>query len=723
VAAKRRRVRSKEPEPEIGPHPAGILALCVLGVAIYSNTLGVPFVFDDSQNIRANRHIRIARLGWRELREAALESPSPRPLANLSFALNYYFGGYEPAGYHVVNVAIHVVNGVLVYLLALILLQPGLGTGQPTRSELPRSRAPPVAAMSLLAAAIFVAHPLQTQSITYIVQRMSSLAAMFYLLSLLLFLHGRLGPAGRRRLGLWAGSGLCWLLALGSKQIAATLPLLVWLCEWYFFRDLSREWLMRNLKIALAGVAVLAALGFVYLGIHPFEQLATYYASRDFGPLERMLTQLRVVIFYIGLLLLPLPERLNLLHPFETSRSLVDPITTLLALAALLGLLGLAIRLARRQRLASFCILWFLLHLAIESSFIPLEMVFEHRLYLPMFGFATLAAQLLFSLLTTRRAMVISAVLIVALATAAHVRNRIWRDPVTLWSDVIAKNPNRHRPHNNLALALERQGRADEAIRHYTAALRLKADVAEVHTNLGHLLGERGRLDEAIRHLSQALRLEPDSVAAHNNLGNVLREQERPREAIRHLSEAVRLDPTFAEGHYNLGLALADQGNVAGALRHYSEAARLRPDFAEAHNNLGMVLADQGKLDEAVARYTEALRLRPDFAEAHNNLGLALARRDRLEEAVRHYSAALRIDPDYAVAHNNLGVARARQDRVGDAIPRFEAALRIDPDYAEARKNLQQALRLVTQRPSPSVHPEARGPEPSSRSARDPEPR
>lgn len=708
-------MRGRAPEREIGAHAAGILALCVLGAAIYANTLSVPFVFDDSQNIAANRYIRLTRLGWSELRDAALKSPSPRPVANLSFALNYYVGGYELAGYHLVNIAVHLVNGILVYLVASILLQRGHAAAEPSRGRRSRSRSPPVAAMSLVAAAIFVAHPVQTQSVTYIVQRMNSLAAMFYLLALLLFLRGRLGPAGRRRWGLWSLSVLCWLLALGSKQVAATLPLVVWLCEWYFFRDLSREWLERNLKFALGAIAVLVALALVYLGANPFDRLSAGYAMRDFGAAERVLTQLRVVVFYIGLLVLPLPSRLNLLHPFATSRSLLDPPTTLLALIALLALLVLAIRLARRQRLASFCILWFFLHLAIESSFIPLEMVFEHRLYLPMFGFALLFAQLPQWLPLRRRGVagVACVLLIAALAAAAHTRNRIWRDPVTLWSDVIAENPNRHRPHNNLALALERRGRTEEAIRHYTEALRLKPDVAEVHSNLGRLLGQLGRLDEAARHLEEALRVEPDSVAAHNNLGNVLREQGRQGEAIHHLSEAVRLDPGFAEGHYNLALALVAQRELDDAIRHYSEAVRLRPDFAEAHNNLGLALAGQGKLDEAMGRYSEALRLRPDFAEAHNNLGVALARRGRLEEAVLHYSAALKIDPDYAIAHNNLGVARARQDRVGDAISSFSAALRIDPEYREAQKNLQQALRLVATR-----HGEAAGSQPARGSGR-----
>ncbi len=235
----------------------GVLAICSLGALVYSNSLDAAFVYDDTRSITGNPRIRVEHLGWRELYEAAFESPLPRPVANLSFALNHYIGEYEVAGYHVVNVAIHLVNGVLVYLLALFLF---------AHSAHPR---PSREWAALLAALVFTAHPVQSQSVTYVVQRMSSLAVMFYLGALLLYLRGRSSPRGWRRWASWAGAGAAWILALGSKEIAAVLPVTIWLCEWYFFQDLSRTWLRRNLKIGCVVLALLATLAFFYLGEHP----------------------------------------------------------------------------------------------------------------------------------------------------------------------------------------------------------------------------------------------------------------------------------------------------------------------------------------------------------------------------------------------------------------------------------------------------------------------
>ncbi len=494
-------------------------------------------------------------------------------MANISFALNYYLAGYDVTGYHAVNLLVHFANGVLVYLLALVTLRL---SGIRHRERI-----------ALFAALVFTAYPVQTQAVTYIVQRMSSLAAMFYLLALLLFVRGRLRPASGRRWALWAGSFTSWLLALGSKQNAITLPVVLVLYEWFFFRDLSSDWLRRNFKIFLGMAVVLAGVSLLYLRGDP-SNLLVGYADRDFTLAERVLTQLRVVVFYIGLLVFPAPSRLNLIHAFSTSYSLFAPITTLLCLLFLMGLLALAIALARNHRLVSFCILWFFVHLAVESSVVSLEMAFEHRLYLPLVGFALLASWLLFSRSSRKQswAVGIAACVVAALGAATYVRNETWRDGVTLWSDVLAKNPRSHRGHYNLGVQLEARGRIDEAARHYTEAIRIAPRFAEAHNNLGMAMAGKGRGGEAIRHYSAAL----------------------------------EIDPEFAKAHNNLGMALSGQGRFDEAERHYAEALRLVPDYAKAHNNLGVTLARQGRIEEAYRQFAEALRVEPDYPEARKNL-------------------------------------------------------------------------------------------------------
>jgi tetratricopeptide (TPR) repeat protein len=253
-----------------------------------------------------------------------------------------------------------------------------------------------------------------------------------------------------------------------------------------------------------------------------------------------------------------------------------------------MGLLALATALARNHRLVSFCILWFFVHLAVESSVVSLEMAFEHRLYLPMVGCALLASSLLFSRSPRRPSWAVAFALciVAALGAATYTRNETWRDGVTLWSDVLAKNPRSHRGHYNLGVQLEALGRIDEAARHYTEAIRIAPRFEQAHNNLGMALAGKGSV----------------------------------REAIRHYRAALEVDPEFAKAHNNLAMALSGQGRFDEAERHYAEALRLVPGYAKAHNNLGVTLARQGRLEEARHQFAEALRIEPDYLEARKNL-------------------------------------------------------------------------------------------------------
>jgi tetratricopeptide (TPR) repeat protein len=576
-----------EPEVRSGCRWIGVLVLCALGGAIYSNTLDSPFILDDAHNIEENPHIQLTQISLGGLCAAGFDSPSSsRPVSNASFALNYYFGRHDVAGYHAVNIAIHLITGILVYFVARITLQL-LAT---TRGH-PDLRKRDAELIAFFTALVFTAHPLQTQAVTYVVQRMTSMAAMFYLLSLLFFLHGRIRRGGTR-LALWALALASWLLALGSKQIAATLPAILFLYELYFLQDLDRGWLRRNLRIVAGLAAVSLILVIAYLEGNP-SRIFDSYASRDFTMGERVLTQLRVVFFYLGLALLPLPSRLNLLHQFATSHSLVDPFTTLASLVGIVALAALAIGLAKRWRLASFCILWFLVNLAIESSIIGLEMVFEHRLYLPLFGVSLLASYGLFRAFGERRAaaIAVAATVVLCLGAGTALRNRTWRDRVTLWSDVVAKNPRNPRAHNSLGRAFEQERRLEEAVAEFREALRLAPNHTEAHYNLGTTAYTLGRIDEAIRHYENALRTNPDYAKAHNNLAAALLQRGRFDEAIRHFSETLRIDPYHANAHFNLAVLLERQGRVAEAIRHYFEVLRINPDDAEARRRLGALSA------------------------------------------------------------------------------------------------------------------------------------
>ena len=542
-------------------HLFALVSLALVCTAIYGHTLHAPFVLDDYYHITQNPHIRVTDLNPAALYAAAFDSPSSRrAVANLSFALNYYFSGYNVVGYHLVNIAVHFINGVLVYLLAGVLFRLLLGPSPARETDSPgttahRQEAPSTGFIAMATALIFVAHPLQTESVTYIVQRMNSLATMFYLLAFLLYLYGRLSR-DRWRIGvLLAGSCMAWGLALGTKEIAATLPLVILVSELYFFSDPRQgRGVKRNLAFLVVLMALLFAVSYLYFGGSPLNSIDVSYRDRDFTMVQRVLTQFRVIIFYLGLTLLPLPSRLSLHHTITASTSLLEPVTTLLSLCAMALLLGFAIVASKRSRVVSFCILWFFIHLAIESSVIGLEMVFEHRLYLPSVGIALLVSYAAFCLPRRSSLAVITIALIVTgLGTATVVRNDVWSDRIALWTDVIAKSPKSARGHAILATIMRERGSSKTAAQHYDRAVALDpAYVAKAHNRKGYALYTQGLLDEAMVHFVNAIGLQPEYANAHNNLGVILSARGRFDEAVRHFSIALASSPDNPRVQVNL---------------------------------------------------------------------------------------------------------------------------------------------------------------------------
>jgi tetratricopeptide (TPR) repeat protein len=573
---------------------ASLLAIAAVVAIAYGNSCEVPFIFDDRPNISENPHLRLTRLEWRQLWDAAFESRAgQRPVANLSFALNYLAGQDRVWGYHVVNICIHLVNGVLVYLLALTTFRRAPAwRGTEIRSSTAHW-------MSLAAALLFVSHPIQTQAVTYLVQRMTSLATLFYLAALLLYIGGRTADGARRRRAFWIAALACWLLGLGTKQNTATLPILVFLYEWYFFRDMSRLWLRRSIRFALPLIVLMGVAVLTYLGDSPLEKLASGYEHRDFTMGERVLTQFRVVMLYLGLVLWPLPSRFSITHDISASNSLFDPVTTFFSLLVLLGLLLAAVLTARRYRIVSFCIVWVFLHLAIESSVIPLELAYEHRMYLPMLGISMLVSWGSFTALRDARwAIAATAGLVLLLALGTHHRNRVWQDARSVWNDVLAKYPQDARAYNNLGDVLEEAGETASALEAFDTAIRLSPNYQKAYLNRGLLYAAQGKNYRAIEDFSQAIAIEPgelrwwsDYAEAHQSRGAIYTLIGRFDLAVEDLTRAIELGKENSLNYSHRSVAYAGIGRFPLAFRDGLRAIELDPASASAHNNLAWILA------------------------------------------------------------------------------------------------------------------------------------
>lgn len=371
-----------------------LLALILLGGAVYLPGASGPWIFDDFGNIVHNDYLKVTRLDTSTLYHAAFSlqaGPLQRPLPMLSFALNYYFsGGFgDTTPYKLTNVAIHVTNGLLVFWLALLVLR------QLAPAETRNRAAGGLDEVTVLAALIalwWVVHPLQLTSVLYVVQRMTSLSALFVLCGLIGYFHGRLTwNAGQRRRGTaivvasLVGFGAAGML---SKENAIALPLFAVVIDatvfgalppWARLAGLPRRTRAVLWSAAAGVVLVLTALAAFYF--------SSRYGARDFTLSERLLTEARVLFFYLALLLFPRIDWFGSQHDDITlSHSLVQPWTTLPAVAALLVLVALALRVRRSVPILSLAILWFLAGHLLESTFIPLEIAHEHRNYLPILG-------------------------------------------------------------------------------------------------------------------------------------------------------------------------------------------------------------------------------------------------------------------------------------------------------------------------------------------------
>ena len=636
-------------------HIAALIAICAVGVAAYSNSFDAPFVFDDQANIVNNPHLRIDELDIGQLWRGARASPaSQRPIANMTFALNYYLGRYEVWGYHLINVGIHLTCGVLGYLLALATLNR---VGGRHRCQL---RPPAARWASLAAAVIFVSHPIQVHAVTYIVQRMSSLATLFYLAALLLYIHGRTHAKPGPRWTLWAAGAACWLLALGSKQIAATLPIAVFLYEWYFFQDLSGTWLRRNLKFAVPAVLLVGALGYAYLGGRPWQSLLQGYEKRGFTMAQRGLTQFRVLVLYLRLVFWPLPGHFTLTHSVAVSRSLFTPATTLFSLLFLFGLLGLAVGVARRYRIISFCILWFFLHLAIESSVIPLELAYEHRMYLPMFGIALFVAWAIFTMLrNVRWAVATAALLVCLLALVTFARNRVWQTPVTIWADVVAKYGQDARAWNNLGRACAKAKDYGRAIEAFDTAIARMPGFQRAYVTRGRTYSAMGRHERALKDFNTAVGIQPEDLQldpvydyAYQKRGVTHHRLGHHTQAIEDLTQAIRLNRSNIRHYIVRAAVYAEMGQFSRAKADYLRAIELDPTSPNPHNNLAWLLATcpaprfhDGP--EALRHARRAVELtRGTRSEVLDTLAAAYARNGKFRNAVQCQRRALQIAHD-----------------------------------------------------------------------------
>jgi tetratricopeptide (TPR) repeat protein len=688
------------------------VVIVLAGLAAYHNSFSGPFVFDDQQSILENptiRHLQdIGRVLAADTGNGA--GVRGRPLVNLSLAVNYACGGTDVRGYHAFNLAVHLLSALLLFgIVRRTVARLGAGgnveRGRPPSPGLRSADRTPLqdagmaasgdAALqldgTLLALAVgllWTVHPLQTETVTCVIQRTESLMGFFCLLTLYLFLRGVASVRPAR----WQALTVAACLAgMACKEVMVSTPLLVLLYDRTFIAgSFAEAWRRRRaLHLALAGTWLL----FVFLAAGTGGRGGTVGFGLGVTPWDYALTQCRAIVIYLKLSIWPHPLVFD--YGTELEQSLVAVLPQALLLVLLVA--GTAVALWRRPALG-WVGAWFFVILAPSSSVLPLtsQTIAEHRMYLPLAAVVALGV-LGIHTLQGRRGMILVGILAVALGWLTVLRNRDYRSALSLWRDTVEKYPGNVRAHSNFGKALFEAGFKPLGLAQYQEGLRLDPNNALLRFNLANALARDGHIVEAVESYEVAVRFHPEFANAHFHLAEVLEKLGRLSEAAGQYAAAVRIDPELMDARNNLGNVLLALGRIPEAITQYKAALGAEPHSARLHYNLGNALAEGGRLAEATHEYEAALHERPDYPAAHANLANTLFQLGRADAAIAHYEAALRLAPEAADIHANFGTALLQLNRAGNAGEQFEAALRIDPQNEQARDGLKRlAARPLT---------------------------
>ena len=606
-----------------------LLLIAVFGLSAYINTFDAPFQWDESYYILENpivKDLEYFRSPSKAEGYKLYPAVKNRYISYLTFALNYRLHGADARGYHALNITIHILNALMVYMLMVFTFR----TPFLRESSLSKS----ATYIALCSALLFVSHPVQTEAVTYIFQRHASLAAFFYLLSLALYVKWRQippptpllkggrgaekvilrqaqdasnissfekgGRGGITRSAFYILSLLSAVLAMKTKENAFTLPLVIAMYEFFFFDGRAGRRALRLVPFSLGMLIV--PLTHTGAKESVSELIAGMWRVADghsaSARADYLFTQFRVIVTYVRLLIFPAGQNIDYDYPLYHSFFVPPVFLSFLFLLFIFGIGVYLFRLSRGNpfyRVAAFGIFWFFMTLSVESGVIPLPMhINEYRVYLPSVGaFVFMVSGAFLKAGQDGRKIRTMAVLFIALsaslAVSTSLRNDLWRSGIDLWGDAAAKSPNKARVHLNLGNEYAFDGLYDKAIEHYQIAIRIMPANAPAFNNIGLAYESMGLTGEAIQNYQTALKLDANDARIHCNLGSVYQDKGESGKAEKYYKAAIKLAPDSPNTHLGLGAIYLERGNAKKAREEFSTASRLAPDNRQAKRFLNLI--------------------------------------------------------------------------------------------------------------------------------------
>jgi len=645
--------------------------LFLAGLLIYGQTFQFDFVFDDHFFIVDNpyiRHFSHIHLMWDTF-------PKTRLVGVYSFALNYFFDQLHPRGYHLFNLIVHFLAVGLVWALADLLFKITKFPENRLTKEFP-----------FIIAFLFLVHPCQTEAVSYISQRFESMATVFYLGTMYCYLSARLSEDKIRKIVLFVLAGSLAIFGILTKEVAITVPLMMLAAEWILFPQKDHRILYWAL--ALGGLLLYllfsnllhADLSILFRSI-PSES----HVGELLTPGKYFMTQLRVFLTFLRLLVLPVYQNLD--YDYPASSGLLNPPLTLVGACAIVGIISLIVKLRRSFPLIAFGLAWTLITFSI--NLVPRNnVIWEHKLYLISFGYCLTVVVALYIWVRDQRALIgIFLSLIMILAFDSFQRNKVWQNDLTLCNDIIRKSPHKVRSYNNRGNAYGKLGESYKAISDYNKAIEMSPNYQEAYNNRGNTYFSLSKITQALSDFNMAIEIDPHYTDAYNNRGLLYSNQGNWPKAMADFNRAIDIAPNMHEGYGNRGNAFVKQGKYVQAISDFSKAIEIDPNNENDYNNRGNAYAKLGKSPQALSDFNKAIDIAPNMHEAYNNRGLIYSDRGYWNRAFSDYNKSLKIDPGYAEAYSNRGNAYEKQGNFIQALSDYNKAIEINPHLSMSYHN------------------------------------
>ncbi|HJP18139.1 MAG TPA: tetratricopeptide repeat protein [Nitrospinota bacterium] len=688
--------------------------IILISLLSYFNTFQNSFHFDDHDYILNNEAFK-EHLNYTFTIGSTLSNLRNRSVVLHSLYLNYSVGGFNVFGFHVVNLTVH----TLTCLLIFILLKETLRNFHFSKN---RFKSDTGINIPLLSSILFAVHPINTQAVTYISNRSTLLATFFYLLSFIFFIRSVRSISFSSAFSFIFLSAISLLMGFGSKTIIITFPALFIIFYLLFLsqktsvikKDLLNK-LTSSIGFCIIASPLILALFSKQISYQRLSAINSKLLSPILGTLIMaldvtedyissfiyLLTEFKVIIsYYLKIIFFPFNQNID--PDFLIAQALTD-IPVLFSLFLIISLLIIGLYFYKKNPLITFGIFWFYITLLPTSSIIPLlDPVAEHRVYLPSIGIAMIISVFLNDFYkkkkTTGQATSLIFIIapIVILSSLTIQRNFIWKDEVSLWSDAAEKSPLKPRPFNNLGEAYEKKADYQKAIHSLKKAISLAPDFDYAHNNLGTVYGKLNQFDLAIKEYLHVLKVNDQFTAAHYNLGKSYEMKEMFDDAVQEYLKAIEQQPDFYQAYFNLASIYSKSESYKEAISTYQKFLKYKPSYPAAHFELGKIYLKIENSDIAFKHFSKSLKLDRNYVPARIALGNIYFMRGSYDKAEESYQQVLTLDPDNFTTHNNLGLIYLQyKNKPSQAVYYFQKSLKINPSQPHAKSIMEKIKNIL----------------------------